>query len=374
MKWLLLLLVFVGIFLSCKKDKIQPVVEETVDELLMPTLPSTPFAYDDFVPHDYLTGQAYDLFNTTPSDNPVTNHGATLGRVLFYDVQLSKNNTIACASCHQQEYGFSDPEQFSTGLYGQATDRHSMPIINLFMGFRFFWDMRANGLENQALMPIEHPVEMDMDLTALTEKIGSLAYYPELFNSAFGTPEITEDRISRALSQFMRSIYSIDSKYDQGMQTNFANYTAQELMGKDLFFLDARTNCNNCHQTHYFFNPSPRNNGSELVYTDEGVAGISGNPNEVGFFKIPTLRNIEYTAPYFHDGRFSTLEEVVEFYNSGMQAHPNLDERLTTNAEIGGPPRQMNLSQEEKDALVAFMKTLSEPAFLTKERWSDPFK
>ena len=373
MKWLLLLLLCVGFFLSCKKDKVEPIVEDTPEVVATPTLPGTLLAYDDFVPPSYLTGQAYDLFNTTPSNNPVTNEGATLGRVLFYDVQMSRNNTVSCASCHLQEYGFADPEPFSTGLYGELTGRHSMAIMNSFMGFRFFWDLRAAGLENQALMPIQHPVEMDMDLATLEGKLAGLDYYPALFEAAFGTPEIDSTRISRALSQFMRSIYSVNSKFDIGMQSNFANFTAEELQGKDLFFADARTNCNNCHQTYYFFDVAAHNNGSELVYTDEGVGGLSGNPDQIGFFKTPTLRNIEYTAPYFHDGRFATLEEVVEFYNSEMQAHPNLDERLTEDGLIGGPPRQMNLTEQEKSALVAFLKTLSEPSILTEEKWSDPF-
>ena len=373
MKAILFLVALVFLLIACNKDK-TPTLEIIPTEELTPTLPGELYPYDDFSPPPHLTGQAYDLFNTTPSNNPITNEGATLGRVLFYDKNLSENNTISCASCHLQENAFSDPNQFSEGLYGELTSRNSMAIINSFMGFRFFWDLRANGLEEQSLMPIQHPVEMNMDLSALEDKLSAIAYYPELFEAAFGTEEVTQERISLALSQFMRSIYSVNSKFDIGIQSNYSNYTTQELEGKDLFFADARTNCNNCHQTYYFFDTGAHNKGLDSVYTDEGLFAITGNPNHVGFFKTPTLRNIEHTAPYFHDGRFATLEEVVEFYNSGIQSHANLDERLTTDNLIGGPPRQMNLTIAERAALVAFLKTLSEPSLLTNERWSDPFQ
>lgn len=370
-RYFIFLIAIATVIVACKKDKV-PVLEQ-MDPLVYPDLPATPFSYSDFVAPSYMTGQVYTMFSSTPINNPVTDEGATLGRVLFYDKHLSANDKISCSSCHQQEYAFTDPSQFSEGLHGQLTARSSMAIINSFMGFRYFWDLRANSLEEQSLMPIQHPVEMDMTLDALVLKLDTIPYYPALFENAFGTTEITAERISMALSQFMRSIYSVNSKFDQGMENNFADYTAQELWGKDLFFVDSRTECNSCHQTYYFFDPSPHNNGSESVYTDEGVGGNSGIASQIGKFKTPTLRNIEYTAPYFHDGRFATLEEVIQFYNSGIQQNPNLDDRLTTDGQIGGSPVQMNLTQDEIDALVAFLKTLSEPALLTNERWSDPF-
>lgn len=363
------LFILVTIIVACTKDKVQ-----VIEPVPTPNLPENLIAYDDFNPPSYLTGTVYDFFNNTPQDNPVTNEGATLGRVLFYDKNLSRNNEIACASCHKQEFAFTDPDQFSEGLYGGLTDRNSMALINSFMGFRFFWDVRENSLEDQTLLPIQHPVEMDMTLEEIEVKLSELEYYPDLFDAAFGSSEITSERISLALAQFIRSIYSVNSKFDEGVETNFSNFTTQELMGKDLFFVDSRTNCNGCHQTYYFFDSSPHNNGSSSTYTDDaGLGGVTGNPNQVGLFKTPTLRNVEYTAPYFHDGRFATLEDVIEFYNSGIQGNPNLDDRLTTTNFVGGPPRQMNLTTEEKAALVAFLKTLSEPALKTKERWSDPF-
>lgn len=364
-----ILIICLGILsVSCKK---QPVI--TGMGIPSPKLPAVPFSYDDFVPPSYMQGGVYNFFNSTPANNPVTKEGATLGRVLFYDKQLSKNNTISCASCHHQNRAFTDGLVGSVGLYGEVTTRNSMPIVNAFMGFRFFWDQRADGLEELALLPIQHPVEMDMTLEALEIKLQKIPYYTKLFDQAFGDPTVTSDRIALALSQFMRSIYSTNSKYDVGVETNFANFSPQELEGKDLFFADARTNCNNCHQTHYFFDPSPHNNGLESNYADQGVGLINGNPSSFGKFKTPMLRNIEYTAPYMHDGRFATLEEVIEFYNSGIQPHINLDDRLTTNGVIGGPPRQMNLTVQERAALVAFLKTLSDPGLLVNERWSDPF-
>lgn len=366
-----MIFIFGGVFVACKKDKVE-IIEEF--DYPRPTLPSSPYTYSDFVAPAYMQGGAYTFFYSTPGDNPVTDHGATLGRVLFYDKQLSRNNTIACASCHKQEYAFGDPDQFSEGLYGGLTSRHSMSIINPFMGFRFFWDHRANGLENQSLMPIEHPVEMDMNLDSLVVKLSALDYYPELFKNAFGDELISTDRISRALSQFMRSLYSVSSKFDEGMVNNFSNFSAEELQGKDLFYDTDRTNCGSCHFTYYFFSPSALCNGSESDYSaDEGLGGFTSDPSQIGKFKVPTLRNIEYTAPYFHDGRFATLEEVLSFYSNGIQSHPNLDDRLTTNFNVGGPPRTMDFTPEEISALVAFLKTLSDPNFLTNERWSDPF-
>lgn len=371
LKFFVLLIVAVTIMYACKKDKVQ-VVEEF--DYARPSLPVTPYTYSDFSAPSYMQGGAYNFFNSTPSNNPVSDHGATLGRVLFYDKQLSSNNKIACANCHKQEYAFSDPEQLSEGLYGELTGRHSMAIINPFMGFRYFWDQRAVGLENQALLPIQHPVEMDMNLDTLVVKLSKLDYYPELFKNAFGDDLITSDRIAKALAQFMRSMYSVTSKFDDGMSNNFSNFTSEELLGKDLFFNTNRTNCSSCHNTYYFFNTSALCNGSESDYSlDEGLGGITGNPAHVGKFKVPTLRNIEYTAPYFHDGRFATLEDVINFYDHGIQSHPNLDDRLTADYTVGGPPRNMALTQEEVSALVAFLKTLSDQNFISNVRWSDPF-
>ncbi len=323
-----------------------------------------------------------------PDSNPVTNWGATLGRVLFYDKALSLNNTIACASCHEQESGFSDPNMFSTGFEGGLTGRNSMGLTNARYYARgsFFWDERAATLEDQVLMPIQDHVEMGMNLEDLTEKLSQLEYYPELFEQAFGDSEVSSDRISLALAQFIRSMVSYQSKYDEGLRTsppgmnpgnvNFSNFTASENLGKALFF-SRRTNCAACHGSINFVAPRPFNNGLDLVSEDNGVGVITRDRREEALFKVNSLRNIEMTAPYMHDGRFATLEQVIEHYNSGIQAHPNLSPQLRLPGNEGPnnvQPIRMNLSEEEKRALVDFLKTLTDQSFLQDERFSDPFQ
>src|SRR6185436_14538766 len=264
-----------------------------------------------------------------PGTNVTSDIGATLGRVLFYDKRLSFNQTIACASCHQREHGFSDPRKFSVGFNGGLTGRNSMGLTHArwYQRRHFFWDERANTLEDQVLMPIQNSVEMGMTLAALTNRLAAEPYYTNLFAATFGTPAVTSDRISRALAQFVRSIISTKSKYDTGVSNTFVNFTPQENQGRQIFF--GNGGCATCHGTDNF-TPGPplNNNGLEFPYVDLGVGAITSDPRDNGKFKVPSLRNIELTAPYMHDGRFSTLEEVVEFYNSGVVDNPNLSPPL----------------------------------------------
>ncbi len=333
-------------------------------------------------PHNYANVQLPNHFNqldnidNTPNNNPVTDLGATLGRVLFYDVKLSANNSISCASCHRAQDGFSDSRQFSVGFDGGLTGRNSMGLANskYYNNGRFFWDERANTLETQVLMPIQDHIEMGMTLPELEEKLQEEAYYQYLFELAFGDDLVTSERISRALSQFVRSMVSYQSKYDVGRaQVNdeddpFPNFTAQENQGKGIFL--GRGGCEPCHDTESFVGPNARNNGLDVVYADNGVGAVTGNNNQNGDFKVGSLRNIQLTAPYMHDGRFQTLAQVVEHYNSGVQPHPNLDNRLRNN---NGQPRRLNLDQNERNALVAFLNTLTDPSFINDEKFSDPF-
>lgn len=312
----------------------------------------------------------------TPGNNPVTDWGATLGRVLFYDVKLSANNTISCASCHSQSDGFSDRSQFSEGFDGGETGRNSMGLSNsmYYENGHFFWDERAESLEEQVLMPIQDDVEMGLTLNELVVKVQSQPYYPVLFGRAFGDEEINSDRISLALSQFVRSMITYQSKYDDGRasvnrpEDDFSNFSDIENLGKRLFFSN-RTECSSCHTSDMFVGDRARNNGLDAVLTDLGLGAVNGNSNDNGKFKTGSLRNVELTAPYMHDGRFETLEEVVEHYNTGVQNSPNLDNRLIEN----GQPIRMNLSQNEIDALVAFMKTLTDQNFITDPKFADPF-
>lgn len=348
-------------------------------------LPTEFFNYaNPDLPNHFITGQVAGIDNT-PNNNPVTDEGATLGRVLFYDVNLSGNNTVSCASCHIQERGFADEGAFSIGFEGGLTGRNSMGLANAgyYNNGRFFWDERANTLEDQVLMPIQDEIEMGLTLNELVTKIQSQDYYQPLFTDAFGSTEVTTDRISLALAQFVRSMVSYESPYDEGLiaangneDADFANFTELENLGKDLFFSN-RTQCSNCHETATFSGDQARNNGLDAVLTDLGVGGVTGNNNDQGEFKVNSLRNIALTGPYMHDGRFETLQEVVEFYNSGIQNSPNLDNRLRVGGggrgNNNGNVRRMNLSGQEIDALVAFLNTLTDESFLTDEKFSNPF-
>lgn len=359
---------------------------------LSPVLPSNPYDYSTLnlpahfttdVPNSPLPTSINGLDNT-PADNPITDNGATLGRVLFYDKTLSANATISCSSCHQAENGFSDSATLSVGFDGGLTGRHSMTLINSrwYQRGRFFWDEREATLEEQVLMPFQDAVEMGLTLQELDSIVSNQSYYPQLFSNAFGDSTVTTDRIAKALSQFVRSIVSYTSKYDigraqvSGIGPNFPNFTAEENQGKQLFMQTIPNGggaCFACHTTEAFVsaNPGPQNNGLDLVTTDPGAGTtFPNNPIFDARFKTSTLRNIELTAPYMHDGRFTTLEEVVEHYNSGIQAHPTLSVALT---DANGDPVQLNFTETEKSALVAFLKTMTDNTLANDIKFSDPF-
>lgn len=308
-----------------------------------------------------------------PSDNRVSNAGATLGRVLFYDKRLSANHQISCASCHQAAHGFSDPARFSVGYEGELTGRNSMGLTNAryYLRENFFWDERSATLEHQTLQPIQDTVEMGMTLDVLNQKASAEPYYQELFTAAFGDAEISSDRISRALSQFVRSIVSTDSKYDRGVPVNFTNFTMEENRGRQIY--QGAGGCASCHGSDNFVPGNAIfNNGLENPYIDKGLGGVTGRAADEGLFKVPSLRNIELTAPYMHDGRFASLEQVVEFYNSQVVAHPNLSAQLRVPPTAA--PRRLNLSNPDKAALVAFLKTLTDRSITTDPKFSDPFR
>lgn len=320
--------------------------------------------------------------DNTPAGNSTTDAGAYLGRVLFFDKRLSANHTISCSACHVAEHGFSDPRQFSVGFEGGLTGRNSMGLTNnrYYVRENYFWDERAATLEDQVLMPIQDSTEMGLTLPELVSRISAEPFYADLFVDAFGSPTVDTDRISRSLAQFVRSIVSGESKYDEGRSSNFSNFTAEENLGRRIF--NGQNNgggnatCSACHGSDNFV-PADfiRNNGLENPYTDQGLGAVTGQQQDNGRFKVPSLRNIELTAPYMHDGRFATLEEVVEFYNSEVVDHPNLAAQLR---EPGGPPvpsgpLRLNLSNAEKAALVAFMETLTDTSIITDPKFSDPF-
>ncbi|WP_240963681.1 cytochrome-c peroxidase [Luteolibacter luteus] len=342
-------------------------------------LPASPFNYANPVLPAHLLNPLIQGQDNTPASNPTTNAGAALGRVLFHDKRLSANQTISCSSCHQAAHGFSDPRRFSVGFEGGLTGRNSMGLTNAryYLRGNFFWDERAATLEDQVLIPIQNEVEMGMTLELLVTRISAEPFYAELFTSAFGRPTVTSQRISRALAQFVRSIASGNSKYDQGVPVNFSNFTVQENQGRQIF--QNQGNCVACHGSDNFV-PGNNifNNGLENPYIDKGVGEITGLSADEGLFKVPSLRNVALTAPYMHDGRFATLEEVVEFYNSGVVNHPNLSPPLRLPpGPPGSPPlgpRRLNLTDSQKAALVAFLRTLTDISVTTDPKFSDPFR
>lgn len=361
-------------FFRAYHDSAQQDLLSTIESALH--LPSPAFNYATPVLPPAFTVNPILAQDNTPLNNLTTDNGAALGRVLFYDKRLSTNQTISCSSCHQQAHGFSDPRKFSVGFNGGLTGRNSMGLSHArwYQRRHFFWDERANTLEDQVLQPIQNAVEMGMTLDALTNRLNSEPFYTNLFARSFGSPVVTSDRISRALAQFVRSIVSVQTKYDLGVSNNFANFTPQENQGRQLFL--GQAGCAACHGTDNFVpGPALNNNGLEFPYVDLGVGGITGNPADNGKFKVPSLRNIELTTPYMHDGRFTNLEQVVEFYNSGVVDNPNLSPPLRNppGSPNAGQPRRLNLTPQQKAALVAFLKTLTDPNLATNEKYSDPF-
>ena len=383
------------IIISCKSDE---GFNDSYSDIY--DLPITPFNYSNPQFPDTFTEYVFG-FNNTPNDNPITNDGATLGRVLFYDKNMSVNNTIACASCHLQEFGFSDNKSKSIGFEGGSTFRNSMGFANVgfYSAERFFWDHSAATLEDQVLIPIQDQVEMGLTLNNLVDKISALDYYKPLFKNAFGNEQVTSDKISKALAQFVRSIYSFNTKYDIGIQTtknifiDFPNFTAEENLGKDVFngkkTPEAIASCVTCHlpnatPLHYeipipeganqviFSGAEPDNIGldADINVPDNGYGAFLNILSFYGHFKTPSLRNIELTAPYMHDGRFATLEEIVEHYSTGVLAHPYLSAHMKDNK---GNPRHLNLSEEESAALVEFMKTLTDYELVNDVKHSNPF-
>ena len=349
-------------------------------------LPAVPYNYSqvELPQHFAEIAAAYD---NTPSHNPITDHGATLGRVLFYDTTLSANGTVSCASCHKQKLAFTDEKQLSVGFRGKPVTRNSMSLVNAryYRSGRFFWDERAATLEEQALMPIENPVEMGHSLPRLVTQLQADEIYPPLFEKAFGSPEVSALRMARAMAQFIRSIVSCRSKYDVGragvdsVYDPFANFTDQENYGKQQFL--ERGQCAQCHlhdaatsgrsrQSAFFFVNGPTVNGvdGEIDVRDVGVGGRTGVVKDMGAFKASSLRNIELTGPYMHDGRFTTLDRVIEHYNWSVRPHPNLDSRLDEIAAQG-----LALPEREKVALTAFLTILTDYDLINDPRFTDPF-
>ena len=382
---LLLCAAILCFFSSCLEDKEVKVVEhyytpedyEVLNKKL--NLATSPEEYDVAIPR-YIAN-----LNVRIQDNV-----AVLGRVLFYDPLLSKNNAVSCASCHDQSLAFADPVAFSEGFEGGHTKRNSYAIGSTASTRQYydisrptlFWDNRARTVTEQSDQTIQNAIEMGMDFTTLSNKLRKEDYYQILFKKAYPNhPDpYNKQNILRALEEFVLSLVSTDSKFDEGYKhlTNpaafnpsatLSNFTDAENRGKQLFM----NNCASCHgQTFSLATIPAANNGLDMEYTDNGIGELTGVYTDDGVFKVPIIRNVELTAPYMHDGRFATLEDVIDHYSEGIQDHPNLHSTLKDPAT--GKAKKMNFTDQEKADLVAFLKTTTDNKFVTTERWSDPFK
>lgn len=343
---------------GCKKDQ-EVITTPTVTTADTPTLPATPYSYLIAYPSHIITELA--LTDNTPVGNPITNDGATLGRVLFYDKILSANNTISCGSCHKQTESFVDNRALSTGFEGANGKRHSMPLLNVrfYQSGKMFWDERAANLELQVLLPVQDHLEMGSTLTDIVSKVKSKSYYPALFEKAFGSKDIDTTRISRALAQYVRSIVTYQSKYDR-IQQGSETYTTLEQTGANLFVTPpppaagapAAAACSGCHKPPMFITSNPAGPFSLPDANDLGI-------NNQRRFKSASLRNVALRTSLFHNGSVTNLQDMFTHGAPGSG---------TT------PIPAHSVRPEDVAALTAFLQTLNDNAILSDERFSNPFK
>jgi len=352
----LLLILLVSLNYSCKKDT----PTEITQDLTPYTLNVGAFPEPDL-----------------PADNALTVEKIKLGRMLFYEKNMSSDNTISCASCHLQTNSFNDDKQFSEGVDGALGGRNAMSAINLAWNTNgFFWDGRAHKLRDQSLGPIENPLEMNETLENVILKLSAEQKYKDQFKRAFGTETITSLDMSLAMEQFMFTIISNKSKYDKFLAGE-ETLTASEERGRVLFTTeynsffpdDSGADCVHCHSGFNFENDKYMNNG---ISTDAEIASDFGRFEETGLeadkgkFKVTTLRNIELTAPYMHDGRFATLEEVIDHYNEGIKTSASLDQALEATQATG-----LFLTDDDKADILAFLKTLTDHTLETNSDFSE---
>ncbi len=359
--WLILL---VFLFLSCEKENQK---SEDID-----------LTQIEYNPVDFKlnTPKHFPGF-TNPADNPLTIDGVKLGQHLFYDPILSLDSTVSCASCHIPNKAFTDGKSISNGVNGLIGTRSSMSLVNIAYAFNgLFWDGRSNTLEEQAIEPVENAVELIEDWDNVEEKLRRSPKYQELFRKAFGitrATDINRNLATKSIAQFQRIIISGDSKFDRVEFGNNAAYTNDELDGRDMYFdadpLTPDAECAHCHNGALLTSQQYFNNGIESVsdlngFPDKGKGGVSNILFDNGKFRAPTLRNIEITAPYMHDGRFKTLEEVLDHYNSGGHFAQNIDPLI----------RPLSLSEKQKANIIKFLKTMTDTSYLSNPNIIDPFK
>lgn len=336
-KKLLFLLLILSFIVTCKKD-VDVITDDDTYKLVIPD------------------GWPSPLYNF--ENNNITKDGFELGRKLFYDPILSKNNTISCGSCHQQFAGFAHLDHtISHGINDLLGKRNAPALSNLIWMPDLMWDGGVHHIELQPLAAITNPVEMDETIYNLVSKLQSHSLYPALFKKAFGTDVIDSQLMLRAITQFTGMLVSYQSKYD-GYVAGKSTFTQQELNGLNLF----RQHCATCHAEPLFTNFNFINNGLDQTFADSGRAVITTDANDLGKFKVPSLRNVEKSYPYMHDGRFKTLTEVLNHYTSGILQSPTLDARLQNG---------ITLSASQQQEIISFLLTLTDNKFLKDKRFSE---
>jgi cytochrome c peroxidase len=355
-------------FAACKYDK-APVLG------IDPTYQPTPYDIDSATPSNFPPMQI-------PADNPLTREGVSLGRRLFYDPILSGDNTMSCASCHQQQFGFTDGgKRFSMGIDGVEGTRNSMTLFNVGYGKRFFWDGRAMSLEEQVLMPIQDVNELHETLPNLVGELQSHPEYPELFKKAFGTSTVTPELIGKAIAQFERILISGNSPYDRRVRgegpledmayEGFKFITTLEPLGGDCLHCHSDGNMmwgNFTYNDPVNFSNNALDSSGYWDFPDLGRGAVTGDSAENGRFKIASLRNSAVTGPYMHDGRFATLEDVVEHYSNGLKPSPTVVSGNMNFLSQGGG----QFSQLEKDQIIAFLNALTDTAALHNPEFGPP--
>jgi cytochrome c peroxidase len=386
------LVLLIGVFIvsSCNEDTL--VKEEVNNNYAIISqylnLPETPYSYTPIPPAHagQFRGDPGDKF-LHPEQLKLRNYKARTGRVLFYDTRLSHNNTTSCATCHNPENAFADNLKTSLGFDGQSGRRNSLALGNT-VGFEFAygsgqssasaafsWDDSVESLQDQIKNAITSEVEMGLTMDEVVRRVREEEFYQVLFEEAGPIRAIDEEFILEALEAFVNGIIATDSKFDREMNaminpdpfSDFPGYTEEENLGKKLF----NSNCSSCHGTsHTGVVVAASNNGLELNYEDGGKGEKTNQSEDIGIFKVPFLRNVTLTAPYMHDGRFSTLEEVIDHYSTGIANHPNLGRQLRRHEG----PKKFDFSSTEKKALIAYLHTLTDIEMTQKDKYSNPFK
>lgn len=307
--------------------------------------------------------------------NPTTVEGADVGRYLFYDPILSSDSTISCSNCHNQKTAFSNSTSFSVGVNEGKTDRNALPLFNLAWHPSYFYDGRASTLEDQISHPIKAKNEMNMDWDLILQRLNSNEFYKKKFKTIYDSKKIDSVHVKNVLAQFLRTLLSYQSKFDKIIAKK-DKFTKEEFNGFGLVSNQIKGDCLHCHPTdgHGLMSTLKfSNNGLDSIYNaddykDKGRGGVTGNKSDNGKFKIPSLRNIALTAPYMHDGRFKTLEEVLDFYSTEVHMSVNIDSKMGYAYQKG-----VKLTQEEKKDIIAFLNTLTDSVFISKKEFGNPF-